>query len=408
MDENEEQERQAEEERRRQEEDRIREQEEETRRREAEERQREEQRNQEEREEKEKAEEDKKYEDSKEGTLEQMNENNGNNFNSQHAVERYKTVKGLYEEIPITQRLFSRLLPNRWTHAGRMRDATNIAERMMEREVNGNDLGNSKDPEFKGMTQKQKLLAEYKQNYSNIRKEYNKLSGWQKFIGAVLPANWTKAGKLNTDVKMNDMFFRQKQQDYSRLQMNFIKKMEADKLDHPETANKPTEAERKVENQKINNLVEAKNLNDLNVKEQSLEEFMKDIDQYTDDKEILPKDQTKEVPQQEAEIEAEMQGKNGGEPEQEMEKNGKNVEKTDEKDVTQASEDLGENEVDFNPEEAESSDDFNKENSKETLDLQARLNEDTLQINSSTDFIENDDLEMVNAMQNENERENNR
>lgn len=225
--------------------DSIRQQEEEQRRMEEEQRRAEELMNEEQRQREE--EQRQQEQKAKEGEAKE-NESHGREFDSAAAAQKYHQVKALYEEIPLAQRFFSRLLPNSWTHAGRMRQNTNMAQRMYERGIAGNDLGSRiSDP---NMSQKDRIMADYKQRYAESRKEWNKLNIFQKGLGYILPNNWTKAGKIRTDINMNDRFLTEKATGYGARKRQGIKNEVRDIVDNEKEdkipSKSPTKEEEKV------------------------------------------------------------------------------------------------------------------------------------------------------------------
>lgn len=158
---------------------------------------------QEQREQEERSKDDQQKESQKEENAKQ-----GPAFDEQKAISRQKELNNLYREVPLTQRFLSHFVPDSWTHAGRMRKAVQMGQRMMDRGINGNDLGaRNNDPK---LSTREKVIADYKENHAKYAKEYSELNGAQKFFGRILPRDWTKAGKLRTDMEMNDKFLREK------------------------------------------------------------------------------------------------------------------------------------------------------------------------------------------------------
>lgn len=164
-------------------------------------------------------------------------------FRYQEAQDRYDTIKECYDEIPWTQKLYSRLLPDSWTHCGRIRKSLNMSKRMLDRQLNGDAL--FKPVPGKNLSKNETLMYNYIEKYKSYAKEYSKLSGFQKFIGRILPSSMTDYGKLKTDMEVNDMMLLRETNLLTSDDLEQIRDKEYDKIVNPDKYKTTPEEEEK-------------------------------------------------------------------------------------------------------------------------------------------------------------------
>lgn len=195
------------------------------------------------------------------------------NFDYQTAQNRYDTVKECYDEIPWTQKLYSRLLPDSWTHAGRIRKSLNMSRRMLDRQINGDAL--FKPVPGQNLSKNETIMHNYLETYKGYAKEYSKLSGFQKFLGRVLPSSWTDYGKLKIDMEINDMMLLRETNIFSADDLQEIRDTEYDKVVNPDKYKTTKEAEDKDKQFVQNEIDQHKqlydNTNDLEAKSKDLQ-----------------------------------------------------------------------------------------------------------------------------------------
>mgnify|MGYP003310283169 CR=1 FL=1 len=154
------------------------------------------------------------------------------NFNHNEALDRYNTVNEVYHEIPWTSRLVSHLLPNSWTHAGRIRNSLEMSKEMLDRQISGDSL--LENVEGQNLSKNETIMHNYVKNYKQYANEYNQLSGFQKFCGSIFPSSWTKAGKLKIDMAINDMLMlRESNGRLNQKDLNVIRNNEYQKIKNP-------------------------------------------------------------------------------------------------------------------------------------------------------------------------------
>lgn len=123
---------------------------------------------------------------------------------------------------------------------------------MLERGINGNDLGTGK--KYAGIADpKTRVLCEYRDNYNKLASEYMKINWFarrasffvsnrlakgnnliSKIYRALIPNSVLRACDLRTDIKMNDYFLKEKLPTMSRFDIRAFKRVEMDRIKHPQ------------------------------------------------------------------------------------------------------------------------------------------------------------------------------